>query len=239
MNSRAYLMLRACLRVIAAFLLALLALAAGGILVSVLSSSLPDLTESTPWITGAASHTGMLVVSLVLILLLSKGRISTYGLRLPTTFPLVRLTLLSVTISALGFTVMWFLPAKGLGFVEGYSFLQIVLLVWIYASIAEEVLTRGLVQGFLGPLERHAVVVSGVRLSLPVLASAFLFAAMHLMLLTMGVDPYTIGVIVGSGFLLGIVAGYYREKTASVAPAIVVHALFNVTGSVLGLIVSR
>ena len=30
--------------------------------------------------------------------------------------------------------------------------------------------------------------------------------------------------------LLGIVAGYYREKTGSLIPAIIIHALFNIGG---------
>jgi membrane protease YdiL (CAAX protease family) len=30
--------------------------------------------------------------------------------------------------------------------------------------------------------------------------------------------------------LLGLVAGYYREKTGSLIPAIIIHALFNVGG---------
>jgi membrane protease YdiL (CAAX protease family) len=44
-----------------------------------------------------------------------------------------------------------------------------------------------------------------------------------------------------SAVILGTVAGYYRDQTKSLVPAILIHALFNVGGSlrfwILGLFV--
>ena len=43
--------------------------------------------------------------------------------------------------------------------------------------------------------------------------------------------------IVIFGIVLGIIAGYYREQTNSLIPAIMVHMCFNIGGSLLGLFI--
>ena len=73
-------------------------------------------------------------------------------------------------------------------------------------------------------------------LSLPVLAAAVFFSAMHLMLLTMHVDLVTVLVIVLVALLLGLLAGYYRERSGSLIPAIVAHTLANLTGTILAIL---
>ena len=89
---------------------------------------------------------------------------------------------------------------------------------------------RGLYQSWLSPLQEYKVrVFRKIHLSAPVLLSALFFGAMHAILWP------RIGrlalIIMLSAAILGIVAGYYREKTKSLVPAILVHALFNVGGS--------
>ena len=63
------------------------------------------------------------------------------------------------------------------------------------------------------------------------LVGALFFASMHVMLLTTGMGSSAVFNIVLSAFILGVVAGYYREKTESLIPAIFVHMLFNVGGN--------
>jgi membrane protease YdiL (CAAX protease family) len=235
-NVVAHAFVRAALRVIAAFLLGATALVAAGSLAGAFSSLRPELGESTRWIVALANHTGMLLASFVLALVLSRGRISAYGFRMPTHFPLARIAVLSCGISALANVAGRFLLEEGLPFLESYSFVQTILLVWIYASLAEEVLARGLVQSFLAPLAERGLAVGKLRLSVPVLAGAAFFGGMHLMLLTMGIDPRTVLFIVAFTFVGGLVAGYYREQTDSLIPAVVAHSLLNVTGSILGLL---
>ena len=54
---------------------------------------------------------------------------------------------------------------------------------------------------------------------------------MHLALFNMGVDKFTVFDIVIFGTILGVIAGYYREKTNSLVPAIIVHLCFNIGAS--------
>ena len=181
----------------------------------------------------AANHTGMLAAGLLLILLVSRGRISAYGFRLPADFSLPRLALLSCGVAAVAFVAMKLLPRGGTAGLAQRSLLSHALLSWVYASIAEEVLARGLVQGYLSPLAARGLFLGRLRLSLPVLSGAAFFSAMHFVLLAGGVSPVTVSVIVLSAFALGLVAGYYCEKTDSLMPAIIAHALANLTGTVL------
>jgi membrane protease YdiL (CAAX protease family) len=120
-----------------------------------------------------------------------------------------------------------------LTFAEDFTFLDNVIRVWIYASVAEEILTRGLIQGYLSPHADRGISLGGLRISLPVLVGAIFFGAMHLGLLTIGIDGRTVVQIVVFALLIGIVAGHFREKTGSLIPAIVAHALANVTGWVV------
>lgn len=190
------------------------------------------------FITGVSElmHAGMFFVSFILILFLSRGKISEYGfkitdnLRLKQTIIVGSVAGLIITGSALVF------PVNAPPGVEEFSFVQAVIFVWIYASICEEVLTRGLIFGYLSPLKRYSFLILKLRISLPVLVSALFFGAMHLGLLSVGLDSFSVSVIVVSGFIMGVIAGYYREKTESIIPAIIVHMLFNICGSIIGLI---
>lgn len=114
------------------------------------------------------------------------------------------------------------------------SFLQQIIFIWIYASIAEEVLTRGLVQSSLASWGKYGFVVLGFRISLPVLVSALFFGLMHAMQSAIGAGSYTVIVTVLFAFILGLVAGYHREETQSLVPAIIVHMFANVGGSLAG-----
>lgn len=202
-----------------------------GLLVLIVSSLIGSITGFS-----RLMHAGMFFVSFILILFLSKGKISEYGfkitdnLRLKQTIIVGFVAGLIITGSAL------VLPVNAPPGVEGFSFIQAVIFVWIYASISEEVLTRGLIFGYLSSLKRYGFSILKLRISLPVLISALFFGAMHLGLLSVGLDSFSVWVIVVSGFIMGVIAGYYREKTESVIPAILIHMLFNISGSIVELI---
>ena len=109
---------------------------------------------------------------------------------------------------------------------------QTILFIWIYASTCEEIFVRGLLQGYLAPLERHKITLVGKQISAPVPLCAIFFGAMHVVLWPRIGPQAIVPMILATG--LGLVAGYYREKTGSLLPAIFVHALFNVGGSLPG-----
>ncbi len=116
------------------------------------------------------------------------------------------------------------------GPVSGMSPIQIMIFVWGYASVCEEVLTRGLLQTWItmdsaGPGRTR-------RLSRSVIISGLFFGAMHLVLIPR-MGPAAIGVVFLTA-CLGLLAAWYRERTGSLIPSIIVHLLFNIGGSLPG-----
>ena len=193
--------------------------------------------SGSTWLSrGTTVQATMLALSLVLILALSKGKLARYGFR-PARASDLKQAFLYGTAAAVAVQAVVAVLWKILGHSEGHpalagsSFVRIVITVWVIASICEETLHRGLIQSFLEPLRIHTMTVFGIQLSFPVIAAAVLFGSMHMMLLTMAADAVHVGGIVGSATVLGLVAGYYREKTGSLLPAFLVHMLFNACGS--------
>ena len=119
---------------------------------------------------------------------------------------------------------------------EDYISIEVILSVWLYASIAEEVFTRGLIQGYLKPYTKLGIRTSNVFLSIAVLVGAFFFGFMHFATLTLGLDLITVFATVISAIFVGIIAGYYCEKTGSLVPAILIHMLFNIAGSLVAVL---
>lgn len=114
--------------------------------------------------------------------------------------------------------------------------LQVFIFVFIYASIAEEILFRGFLLNLLKPLNTKGITVFKRKISLPVILSAIAFGLAHLILIKYGVGVLFLIKIVLFTTSLGIVAGYYQEKYDNNAYAIIVHMggnLFGVVGAIL------
>lgn len=199
------------------------------------SDFLPATILSQPWAEGALSHTTMWLVSLILILIISKGRLSTFGFRLGRNYHWTPMIALGVVTGVVLTIISNMLPETSNSFLQDYSFAQTVIFVWLYASICEEILTRGLIQSFLSPLTMYGISISGLRISLPVLVGAFFFGLMHLGLLTIGVGLLQVINIVAFATVLGVIAGYYREQTGSLIPAIIVHMFGNIGSYCMGI----
>jgi membrane protease YdiL (CAAX protease family) len=203
-----------------------------GLIISVISLKIHHLfpiTESSPeWLGAFITHSFMWVISVLIIMLLTKGRMAEYGFT-KGSFRLNGKIFLWVIPMAILSVAGFFALRSGAEVKAGLGFnpLQTIIFVWIYASIAEEIFTRGLLQGYLSPLTRYGINLSKrLRLSLPVLFSGLYFGLMHIV----AIDKMGPPVILLTTFL-GIVAGYYREKTESLIPAIIIHALFNIGGT--------
>ncbi len=107
------------------------------------------------------------------------------------------------------------------------SVLQIFIFVFIYASLAEEILFRGFLQNFLSPLKDKGLTFLKRKLSLPVMISAVVFGLSHLILLNPERNNlFVIGIVI-SATVLGFIAGYYQEKYNNNAYAILVHMAGN------------
>jgi membrane protease YdiL (CAAX protease family) len=176
------------------------------------------------------THFAMAGLSVGAISLFSGARWSEFGLGLGSFHWSPTLLLWALPTALL--TVMQLVASRGRASDAPHhlSPAQTVLRVWIVASIAEELLTRGLLQGFLAPLSGTGFHVGADIVSVPILLAALAFAALHLVLVrVMGAKA---AAVIALAFLLGCVAGVYRQTTGSLIPAVIVHTLFNIGGSV-------
>jgi membrane protease YdiL (CAAX protease family) len=176
------------------------------------------------------THTSMWGISVLLISILTRGNFGRYGFTRGTYRFTPKIFLWVIPTSVL--SVMGYLASRWVEAVPElteFSYLQDVLFIWAYASISEEIFTRGLLLGFLSDLRAYGINLLGRwRLSAPVLFSAFYFGGMHVVLRgTMGSGVVSVIVL---ATLLGMVTGYYRERTGSLIPAIIIHVLFNIGG---------
>jgi membrane protease YdiL (CAAX protease family) len=117
--------------------------------------------------------------------------------------------------------------------IPGQAQLQLVVFVWIYASVCEEVLTRSLLQTLV--TGRDTGRGAPARFSMPVVVSGLFFGAMHLVLIDSMGPAAAVPIVLAT--LLGYLAARYREATGSLIPAVIVHMLFNVGGMLPGWIV--
>ncbi|KPK99526.1 MAG: hypothetical protein AMJ91_07440 [candidate division Zixibacteria bacterium SM23_73_3] len=211
-----------------------------GVAISVIALNAPHIfpiTEtSLPWMRASITHTFMWILSVLIALILTKGKLRDYGFTKGKFRLTGKIFLWAIPMAIL--SVMGFIASRSgteVKEVSGLSQLQAIIFVWIYASICEEIFTRGLLQSFLAPLTRYGFNLSKkLRLSLPVLFSGLYFGMMHIV----AINKIGPSVIVFAS-LLGIIAGYYREKTESLIPAIIIHALFNIGGMLPMWLLSR
>ena len=197
------------------------------------------LLESYTWLSrGDITQITLLVVSLLLMCVFSKGNLSTYGFKSVKISQLLKPVLISIivafTLIVLSIVIMIIGGAQAEGgessaMAEGV--LKHIISVWIIASICEEFFSRGLLQGFLDPFKKYGFRLFRAYISVPVTISAIAFGLGHLCLLGRINTLFLINILI-LATVLGFIAGYYREKTGSIIPAIVVHLLFNIVGSI-------
>ncbi len=202
--------------------------------------------EKHPFITrGDVTQTSFLILSLVLIILFTRGKVSNYGLKG------VKLGKLKNPVL---FGIVWSFAAVSIGAVlriiidspggnDGEmmmpgGLLKPILSVWILASISEEIFFRGFLQSFFMPLKQYGLRLFKAYLSAPVMICAVWFGLGHLGLLSIMSSDIVIAIVLNA-IVLGLLAGYYREKTGSIIPAIVVHMIFNIVGSFITVILTR
>jgi len=172
--------------------------------------------------------------SLLFIGIFGHLKFKEYGFRLPRSFRPMPGMITGILLGLVATILVALLPGEGKESMPGQdlSFIQVILFIWIYASLAEEVLCRGLIQGYLNPFNNYRLTLLSVKLSLPVITGALFFALMHLALLTTGVSIWPVVIIVIFALLLGLMAGYQLERTGSLLSAALIHMSFNMGGSI-------
>jgi len=222
--------LRTSLRLISTFLLWFLILAVSSSLAMLIAGS-----GSGPptWQVGLVTHTAMLLLSLLLMFWLGRGSLKSFGFARPNSLGLLTSAVWGLILGA-GVTI-------GVALIGGAAAMpdhsmpipQQILFVWLWASLCEEIFLRGLIQSNLHPLASRGVKVFGTRFSLPVIISALLFGLMHLGLVTTRMQLSVVLIVVIFSLGLGIAAGYYRERSLSLIPAVLVHVFGNIGGSLV------
>lgn len=180
------------------------------------------------------THSVMLGLSLLIVWVFFRGRFSDFGFTRGTYRfrPTILLWSLPTAVLSLPFALAPQRP-ESMVVLSDRTELQLVLFVWIYASVCEEVLTRGLLQTLISNgVGRPS---AAARFSIPVVVSAVFFGAMHVVLIGRMGPAAAVPIVLAT--LLGFLAARYREATGSLIPAILVHALFNVGGMLPGWVV--
>lgn len=181
----------------------------------------------------------MIVFSLIAIKYILKIPLADAGFQKPAVkLKKARIIFSGMGLGALATILIFFTPAAGVPLVKQLNGAEFLLIIVIWSSLAEEILIRGFVQSCLKPFEHQKIEFLKTELSVPVVTSALVFAGMHLSLLFAEVDYYTVVFTVITTFLLGLLAGVYREKYKSITPAIITHMAFNVGGIIVGIIIA-
>jgi membrane protease YdiL (CAAX protease family) len=201
-------------------------------------SKLPLKIELFP--SSFITHTLMLLMSIAVINIFKKN--VNYKISLPKFKKILRPILFGLLAPILVNISMGILIKISGGESEAHPLLtkmtslQVFVFVFIYASIAEEILFRGFLLNILKPLKAKGISILKRKISVPVIISAFTFGLGHLILITTGVGGLFLMRVVIFTTILGLIAGYYQEKYDNNAYAIIVHMsgnLLAIIGSLL------
>ena len=142
--------------------------------------------------------------------------------------------LMSLLLGALGSSFVLISGIPRMPGLSNRSILQIILTIWLWSSICEEIFARGFVQGLLRNSTK-TFMIGNIQLSEGALASAIVFSAIHFSIYLGGGSLSTCFTIMTLTFFLGLLAGKARDESNLLA-AVYVHIAFNVGGAIGGII---
>ena len=172
-------------------------------------------------------------IALLLIARIAGGCFESFGFRIVGVKPL----LLSLGLGV-GFGVLLRWLATVLNVQQpdfpfpGLAGWQLIAFSWLVAPVQEEIIFRGLLQTTLQSGIPGLITIGSRKLSVAALVAAIMFALVHCALLGMGASPGVAAFIVFGALVLGLAAGHMRWSTGSLVPAVLIHALFNIIGSI-------
>lgn len=110
---------------------------------------------------------------------------------------------------------------------NNYPLVLMILVPFLIAPISEELIFRGYLQESLADLKNKGFRIYKVYLNIPIIISALLFSIAHLGIITKGVNLSFVFCTMIFAFFLGLISGYYKEKSESIYPSIVIHSFAN------------
>lgn len=197
--------------------------------------SFASAVKSNPWMPIPIVISFTLCIALLLIAIVEGGQFVQYGFKLPKGCDVWDALSIGFLVAA-SLDVIAKLGGVGLTFVDQPPFPYMILLFWIGAPIQEEIIFRGLFQSHLALHIKSSITIWKWKLTLPALIGAITFSLVHLALLSVEASLGGVLLAVIGAFILGTIAGYFRAETDSLVGPIIVHALFNVTGTVFELL---
>jgi len=210
-----------------------------GILILMIASTLAQILSVTlasgraiPWLMPMLTHGFMLLLSLAAMAVFSRGRLGVFGVASFRIRPFALIAGLSLIVG-LAANLLFAVLELEFDPVPGFTFLNTVIFVWLWASICEEALCRGLLQTLFAQSTERSFKIGPLKLSLANILAGLMFTLMHVPVVMMGASPTVLAVLLPAAFALGLIAGYVRENRGSLYPAIIVHMLFNISGSLV------
>jgi len=202
-------------------------------------SFLKNLSEKYNWISSSLWVQGtMLICSIVLIIICGKSKFSEFGFKGTNILNIIK-PLFIAFLFALGLFILNMIHIRLTGIPEGVgkgplsgNLLKDIIYVWIIASFVEEFFFRGFVVTYLKGLKNKGIRLGKIFISVPVITATILFSLMHLCLWDIMAHRIVYFILINT-FFLGLIAGYWREKTGSLIPAYAVHLIFNVVGMMI------
>lgn len=114
-----------------------------------------------------------------------------------------------------------------------------ILTLFIFAPISEELMFRGYLQTNLVHLNNKGIYIFNIFINLSIIITAFLFGMFHFGILLKEANlPYTFSLVLYT-FLLGIISGYFKEKSGSIYPSIAIHSFANIISGIFVFILIR
>jgi membrane protease YdiL (CAAX protease family) len=174
------------------------------------------------------------IFAMVFIAVASVGNLVEWGFIIPTN-DVVLIFIIVGLLAAIPATVLEELSkspnSKSKGTVTRNNLGAYIVLVIIFASIAEELLFRGFLQQIIDKMFLISIDINGGHLTSGAIVGALLFGFVHAMPAKMmgnKVPP-----LVLAAFLLGITAGIGLATSGSILMPIIIHMEFNIVGAII------
>jgi uncharacterized protein len=188
----------------------------------------PLLLQSGSWLHYVNHHLAQMAIALVLIALLTHGRLRTAGLNLDNVRESARLIttgffpiLLFFLLAGHAFTplVQGLPPERFADGVRIADLVGILAFSWVLVGLSEEIVFRGFFQTALARFWRGTMSIFGVTVPVAGLLAAAIFTIAHISFRSMSADPRQLVL----AFVLGVYYAVVYYRTGSLLAPIVAH----------------